>query len=160
MLSLLFVCLLAENFDVAMKVLMKDPVFPISVTSLEHNKRVALPEQLDTGFVMFLSAQCGHCERAFELVGLLREQGFPVVVLFPERREKVLSFLEAREGGSSDGVFLVDASLLTPYNIKIFPAVVGFMDGELRMATHGPLDHTYLDRMIRGIEGKRKLVRK
>ncbi|MDJ0837810.1 MAG: hypothetical protein QNK37_14940 [Acidobacteriota bacterium] len=123
------------------------PLVDIPITSLVNGSKTNFNEVGDNGITFIFTPNCEYCKRAYDLVAAISET-YNCFVLFSGNRKDVLAFL-AEKGETDYGhVFLVDAKHLTPYNIKIVPAVLGYRDNQLTLAMHGPFTMGSLQRIL------------
>jgi len=129
----------SDKDERAINIALNSPAIDLPVVSLINGRKLNFKDFGDEGLTFFLTPQCEFCKRSYDLLMALGAK-YHCYVIFAGKQADVISFLDEKQVEQRDNVFLVDAKLLVPFNIRRVPAVLGFKGNKLSMAMHGPLN--------------------
>jgi len=117
-----------------------DPVISLELEAYEDGTKTSLGDIFQDGFVFFLSVDCSKCRSAVEEIASEYLPHFPVLLVFLESKDKIQkSKLISTLDQKNDIVYIGNEKRILELNIKVLPAVLGYKNGELAIAMHGPI---------------------
>jgi len=125
-----------------------DPIIDARVTTFD-DATYDLETVMSSGIVFVLSLDCPYCAEAITTIPTYFAPSYHCVMLFVNDHDRVADYVASNQTlFEGIDVYTVSSEDLAPYDIETLPAFLGYGEGKLQIAFHGPLDHETSEKVL------------